>query len=212
MGQFPESAEDALIPLAWVQAAIHRELDEGEPIIVSCDVARFGADKTVLGIRRGGVFRFTDIRGQSSITEVAGLVTNRLKNGGSVRYLNRWAHDDEVGVGAGAVDMLREDGFSVRGLNAGSGARDSGRFVNARAEWYWELREMFEAGEIDLPDDPALVTELVSMKYRIVRDGKIKVESKDDLKARLGRSPDRADCVMLAFAEKVRSAAGPLVI
>ncbi len=56
-----------------------------------------------------------------------------------------------------------------------------------------------EAGEIALPRDEMLFDELVATRWRPTSDGRVQIEGKDDLKARLGRSPDRADAVAMAF-------------
>jgi hypothetical protein len=72
------------------------------------------------------------------------------------RDLQEWVsvNLDEVGAGGGVLDRLLEQGTDVTGLNAGSAPNDTERFVNAKAEWFWTVREIFENGEIDIdPDD-----------------------------------------------------------
>ena len=59
---------------------------------------------------------------------------------------------------------------------------------------------MFMNGQVDI-DDEELAQELSSIKYKFTRRGKIQIESKEELKKRLGKSPDKADCMMLAYAE-----------
>ena len=204
LAEFPGQASDGLIALAWAQAAANHEEQPGSPSIVACDVARFGADRTVLALRQGNRIRWLGVYAQTAITEVTGRIVQALRdNPGST------AHVDEVGVGAGVVDSLREQGLPVVGLNAGSAAVDGARFVNARAEWWWHLRGLLEQGVLDLPDDPALITELTALKYRIDSKGRIQIESKEEMKARGLRSPDLADTVMLAFARS-RVLEGPL--
>jgi hypothetical protein len=204
LAEFPDSREDGLIPLHAAQQCVDQTLEASTPIIVSCDVARFGADRTVIGLRQGPCFRLLAVRAQSSITEVTGLVANAVREHGGV------AHVDEVGVGAGVVDALREQKVPVVGLNAGSGAQDGKRFVNARAEWWWTIRTLLMSGAVDLPDDPGLVSELVAMRYGYDSRGRILVESKDDMRKRGLRSPDKGDCLMLAYASNVRVYEGSL--
>ena len=75
------------------------------------------------------------------------------------------------------------------------------RFVNARAEDYGTLRELFEQGEIDIdPDDDKLAAQLGSIKWTVDSRGRIKIESKDDTRKRGLPSPDRADAMAIAFA------------
>jgi phage terminase large subunit len=206
LGLFPETAEDALFPLSWVQQAVDRDLKDTdpEPLIVSCDVARYGADKTVIGLRRGPVYRRLGSYPQTAITEVSGRIVQALRE-----HRGATANVDEVGVGAGVVDSLIEQKVKVRGLNAGSGAHEKDRFVNARAEWYWGLREAFEDGLIDIADDPDLISELCSLKYRVDSRGRIAIESKDDARKRGVKSPDNADCLMMAFARIAKLAVLP---
>ena len=97
-------------------------------------------------------------------------------------------------------DRLGELRYNVEGVHFGGGAKDSKRFKNKRAELFWNLRERMERGEISLPDDEELVADLSALRYVFTQDGRIQLESKDDVRKRLGRSPDRADAVALAFA------------
>ncbi len=111
---------------------------------------------------------------------------------------------DEIGIGSGIVDRLRELGFTVKGFNGGSspkgGVRRAARFLNRRAQTFWELRQKLEAGEIALPEDEKLTDELCAIQWKITSAGKIQIEPKDELRGRLGRSPDRADAVAMAFS------------
>jgi hypothetical protein len=112
---------------------------------------------------------------------------------------------DSGGVGASAFDISRGLGLRVVGINfgAGSDARDktgSFGFMNLRAEMYWRFREALapEAEEpIALPPDGELEADLAAPKWTMRLSG-VQVESKDDIKKRIGRSPDRADAVVLA--------------
>ncbi|MFH0982170.1 MAG: hypothetical protein V2A79_11585 [Planctomycetota bacterium] len=201
LGEFPEQSQDALFGLGAVQAAVVREASEDGPVIVSCDVARFGQDRTVIGLRRGNTYRELLTIASSSLTEVTGHVVRAvLEHGGT-------AHVDEVGVGAGVVDSLREQGVKVVGLNAGSAPRDHNRFVNARAEWFWTLRERM--GELSIPGGE-LVAELVALRWQVDSRGRVQVESKEDMRRRGLRSPDKADALMLAFASSSRVYEGSL--
>lgn len=67
------------------------------------------------------------------------------------------------------------------------------------AEAYWEFRDRLETGKVALPPEEALFDELVAIRWSTTAKGKVKIESKGDLKGRLGRSPDRADAVSMTF-------------
>jgi hypothetical protein len=114
---------------------------------------------------------------------------------------------DVPGVGGGVVDRLAELDLPVVPYNGGEAPIDKERFVNARAEDYWTLRERFEQGEIDIdPDDDKLAAQLGSIKWGIDSRGRIKIESKDDMRKRGLPSPDRADALAIAFAGKANAA------
>ena len=110
---------------------------------------------------------------------------------------------DEIGMGAGVVDRLRELGHPVRGINVANRARQDEIFVNLRAEGYWTLADRFRAGTISIPYDNQLISQLATLRYDFDSRGRIKIESKDDIRKRGLPSPDRADALMLAFLEPV---------
>lgn len=198
LGEFPQSATDALIPLAWVEAAQRRWETEpaGEPVVLAGDIARFGSDESVAILRRGRRAELLWTTTQEDTMQTAGRFTASMrKHEPAVTVV------DEIGVGAGVVDRLREVGAGrVVGLNSGAAPRDGEQFANARAEWWWGLRELFEAGEIAIPPDDELAAQLTSLKYKFTSAGKVLIESKDDMRKRGLASPDRADTLMLAFA------------
>jgi hypothetical protein len=107
---------------------------------------------------------------------------------------------DAVGIGAGVYDRLREQNAPAIEMQSGAAASNSERFANARAEWWWGLRERFEAGDIDIEDDDDLTAQLASIKYKTNSRGQVLIESKDEMKKRGLSSPDRGDALMLAFA------------
>src|SRR5205823_12687154 len=197
LGEFPDHSDDSLIPLSWVERARERTLPvEGEAEL-GVDVARRGSSETVIVLRRGGVARCVHARVGDDTMRTTGEVIRVLR-----AHLAVMAKVDDVGVGGGVVDRLREQKQPAVGLNGGRRPRDPQRFVNARAEWYWELRGRFEHGEVDIdPDDEVLAEQLCSIRYDVDSRGKIQIESKDEMRARGMASPDRADALALAFAE-----------
>lgn len=194
-GQFPEAGDDTLIPLSWVEDAQRRELDSSAPPELAVDVARYGSDETVMYERRGPILRPVETWQHASTVKTARKVETYAR---SIRAAT--IRVDGVGVGGGVVDQLIAWGLPAVDLQAGSAPMDGERFVNARAEWYWGLRERFESGDIDIHDDDVLAGQLSAIKYSHDARGRIKIESKDDMKDRGMPSPDRADTVMMAFA------------
>lgn len=178
------------------------ETPEGEPLVLGVDVARFGDDRTVLAPRKGAkVLPLMVYRHQDTMeTAGAALVKAREMGGASI-------HVDVIGVGAGVVDRLHELDADVTGVNVAEAASDPEHFANRRSELWWGLRERLKPDAPDpiaLPPDDELLAELAGIKYKITSRGQIAVESKEDMKRRLGYSPDKADAVVLAFATPVR--------
>lgn len=195
LGEFPEASVDALIPWDMIRAAQARTLPPAAPTVLGVDVARYGSDSTVIYLRQGPVVRLSARIASGSTTDTAGRVA------ALVRITGAAAHVDGVGVGGGVVDMLQAAGIDAHDMQAGASPADSQRFVNARAEWFWRLRQVFESGQIDLdPADEQLAAELASLRFMFDPRGRIRIESKDDMRARGLSSPDRADALMLAFA------------
>ncbi len=208
LGDFPDEGEEGLIRRSCLEVAVETyerrefrlETTEAVPI-VAVDPARYGPDYTVLAVRRGPVLQEIVAWGQTSTMETVGRLREELLRVGVSPGGSGYVIVDEVGLGAGLLDRLREVGYRYQAypFNGGRRAQDQSRFLNARAESYWHLRQALEAGGIALPRDEQLFDELVATKWRPTSDGRVQIESKDDLKARLGRSPDRADAVAMAY-------------
>jgi hypothetical protein len=105
------------------------------------------------------------------------------------------------------VDRLAELELPVMPYNGGEAPIDKERFVNARAEDSWTSRELFEQNEVDIdPDDDKLAAQLGSIKWGIDSRGRIKIESKDDMRKRGLPSPDRADTAAMIFSGRANAA------
>ncbi|MGI5223517.1 hypothetical protein [Actinoallomurus sp. CA-142502] len=199
LGDFPEIGDDTLISPRWIEAAQARALDPGPHSVLSVDVARFGSDRTILALARGPVVRIVGDHAKLRTTETTGhvIATKREHDVDELRV-------DGVGVGAGVVDELLGVGHDVVDMQSGAAAINSEKFANARAEWWWGLRQRFEAGDIDIAaDDDELAAQLGTVKFKYTARGQVLIESKDDMRKRGLPSPDRADAVMLAKAHVV---------
>ena len=106
---------------------------------------------------------------------------------------------DEVGIGAGVVDRLKEQGYRIQGINVGSAALDNEHYANLRAEGYWNPRQLLVEGAIMLPEDSDLSGQLAALRYSFNSQGKALIESKEEMRRRGVPSPDKADALMLAF-------------
>jgi len=107
---------------------------------------------------------------------------------------------DVIGVGAGVVDRLREIGLPIFGVNVGETSSEPDRYMRLRDELWWKAREWFMARDCKIPNDQALISDLVGPTYKPLSSGKLQIESKDDMKKRGIKSPDVADAFCLTFA------------
>lgn len=195
LGEFPDADDDALIPLRWVEAAMERSLPAIGRRRMAADVARFGGDSTVIGCRVGPVLTHMEVVRGSDTMDVAGRIAAQ-----AYAFQPETIAVDSIGIGAGVVDRLVELQIEgVEGVNVALPAWDTERFANRRAELYWGLRELLRTGGITLPRDADLCRELTSIRYRHTSQGKIQIESKEEMKRRGLPSPDRADMVALLF-------------
>lgn len=213
LGEFPDDAEESLVRREWLDAAADRweELavrEAGDTFRLALDVARMGADSSVLAVASGGLlvgFRIWRKRDtMESVRRVERAIEDFLamdEDGECSRTLKELTID-EIGIGAGVVDRLREKGHHVTAFNAARSASDDGRdrFQNLRAESFWHLRTLLERGAIALPRDEALFEELLATTWAPNGQGRTVIAPKELIKSTLGRSPDRADAVAMVFA------------
>ena len=200
LGRFPDNLEDAIVPRSLLMEAMVREIPAAGPAVLACDVARFGADRTVVYRRQGGQCRMIwNVQGRDT-QQVAGRLKALAEDDPDVDTVIV----DDTGVGGGVTDRLNEEtvrGGAVRvaAFNGGERARRPDRYVNAIAEAWMEMSQAFRDGIMDIDDNPALVAQLSSRRYIIQGDRRIKLESKDDFKKRARSSPDDADALAMTF-------------
>lgn len=198
LGQFPLDAEDVLISLYLAEKAAARSqtavIDEDAPVDIGVDVARFGDDATVIQVVQGKVAFAPERHYKRDTMEVAGLVVEAIR-----AFNPRRVNVDDIGVGGGVVDRLLELGYGeiVSGVNVAEAALDDERFMNKRAEGWWMLADWLRKGGA-IPNDRGIIASLTAPKYTYSSKGQIKLEVKEKTKARLLRSPDEGDALMLA--------------
>jgi hypothetical protein len=135
-------------------------------------------------------------------SEFAGWVKQEVQGLGG----NAWVFIDEIGVGAGVLDNARRMGLNARGFAASKRSHQPRRFSNIRAECWWKVREKLQKGELSLPDDHLLTGDLTTARYAFDELGRIQLEDKDEMRKRLGRSPDSGDALAMTFASVALSA------
>ena len=193
---FKLSAVEAAAQRDGLDGDEHRAGAAGGEAVLAVDVARFGSDRSVILRRRGDIVEDIQTFHQMDTMQLVRWIKAAIRESNPA-----YVCVDEIGVGAGVVDRLREEGHPVRGINVAKRAHQSGLFANLRAEGYWRLRELFSAGRIRIPPDNQLMGELAAMRYGYDRQNRILVESKDSMRDRKLPSPDKADALMLAFLD-----------
>jgi hypothetical protein len=193
-------AVDLVIDPEWVRNSKARQLYMVHPIkkIVTIDVARYGDDKTVFyAIESSQDELFRTIAKEShekkSTMEIVGRAVLFAQKHGIKAFAV-----DEIGVGAGVVDRLKELGHQVIAVNSSEKSNDPEKYYNTRAEIYAKGAELFQDNKVSvLADDIELQEQLSWAKYKVIKsNGLIQIEAKDDIKERYGRSPDNADAFL----------------
>lgn len=233
-GDFDVGLQDdahQVIPTSWIEMAFERYRQQIDLFragtakmppqeSIGVDVARGGnmggangekasknTDEMVISPRHGDFFTELLIHKGVDINngaKAAGLIVAERKDESVV-------HLDIVGVGTSPYDFLTLNNIqtvAVNGSSAPHGTTANGllKFFNRRAELYWRMREALDPGSdraIALPPDPQLIADLAAPRWWLGKSG-IQIESKDDIRKRLGRSPDRGDAVVNALISTPR--------
>lgn len=215
-GNFDASVRDddyQLLPTAWILAAQERwRKSGGRPpagtrmTAIAADIAQGGGDQTVLAPRYDYWYAPLVVVDGSETpmgSDVAGLIVKHRRDGASIIC------DVGGGYAGGTLQVLKDNGFDAIGFNgaaAGPGrTNDAAKlsFGNKRALAYWRFREALDPDQpggspVALPDDPALRADLAASHWKMTTRG-ILIESKEDIKKRIGRSPDRGDAVVMCW-------------
>jgi phage terminase large subunit len=194
LGEFPSAASNALVPLAWLEAAQRAPLGPGNDIVIGIDVAGPGKDVTAAVACCGGAIlasqTWTESDARGSVLAFCRQFDARL----------RIVYVDSAGLGYFFTEHIRDHGYRTQGINVGSAAEDREPFVNLKAERFWHLRERFQRGEVSgLTDE--MLAELATITWLIDPHGRTVIEGKAEVKSALGHSPDLAEALMIAIGE-----------
>lgn len=201
LGQFPPGSINALLSVEDVEKAMNQhpriETYDWAQKRLGIDVARFGNDRTVIFPRQGKVAFIPDVmrheRNSAVSVNIASRVMAKKHDWGSEMEF----FDDSVGWAHGAVDVMRAAGHSPYAINFGAPSPDP-RYFNMRSYMWMKTADWVKEGG-SLPDMGELVGELTQPTY-FFQNGKMRIEEKDQIKKRLGKSPDLADALCLTFA------------
>jgi hypothetical protein len=215
LGQFPPTSINQLLGIEEVEAAMSRKITAGSfswaQKRLGIDVARFGDDRTVLFPRQGlCAFKPVVMRHNPSVDHPAVDIANRVMMAKNNWGQEREYFDDTVGWAHGAIDICRASGLNSLGINFASTKTNDPRYYNVRAELWMNMADWIRRGG-KLPRISELIRELTAPTYTYV-NGKFLLERKDQIKERIGVSPDLADGLALTFAEPDQPAADSVEI
>jgi phage terminase large subunit len=196
-GRFPPSSINALLGPDEVREAMGRRYESHQysfaSVILGVDVARQGDDRSCIVARQGlYVAPPVVLRIQDSLAGASRVAMEQDKWQADAVHI-----DATGGYGVGWIDALRGMRRQAREVQF-AGKPTDGRFLNKRAEMYWDMAQWVRDGGW-LPNVPELVGELCTPTYSY-RGDKFQLEGKDEIKERLGRSPDIADALACTFA------------
>lgn len=213
LGEFPTQDPHAVVRIEDVTRCrlldTPRDPTELLPVELGVDVGG-GGDLTVIRERRGPVAGRQWTSNSDRPEELAPLVVRAILDTGATRV-----KIDSIGIGWGLIGELRnraarlEHAAEVVAVNVAEKASDPTKYYNLRSEIWWHARERSAARVWDLgsmAEADQTVAELVEPRWTLDGAGRIRVESKDDIRARAhGRSPDHADALLLAFHQQAHS-------
>ncbi len=197
---FQSPTSDPIISPALVAKAINESYRARQgALIIGCDPAEFGDDRTAIVFRQGRVVWRIEAYEKQEPMEVAARLA---------RYYAEFRPDalfvDRIGIGAGIVSRLRELNVPVIGINSGEKAHEPDLYYNQRAEMWYRMQAWFGDTPCRIPNDLALSADLCgpAIKYNSMNNLRM-VESKESMKKRGIRSPDLADALALTFSAVV---------
>lgn len=204
LGAYETIGDTQFIPASIVEAAMRAEARATvfDEVTMGIDVARYGNDETVIAVRRGRDARsepWLFFRGLDTM-EVAARVAGEMDRLGPDACFV-----DVGGIGAGVVDRLRQLGRDIIAVDS-SRASDglaSIKAANKRAEMWGRMRDWLLQGQVAIPNDIKLESQMTSVQYKHDTNNAVLLEKKEDIRKRLLPSPDRADALALTFAYSV---------
>lgn len=205
---FIASDFDSFIKPELVLRARKERIEPHGPLILGVDPAGRGADKTAIAFRRGhSIFRIDRRHGLDTM-QVTGWVAALIREHSPARV-----NIDVGGLGIGIYDRLIEQGYPTAQVNAvnfggkpieppplDETGKPGGGPANRRAELWLNMKNALE-GRFAIPDSDSLQGDLISVGYRYSSDGKLLLESKEDMRKRGVPSPDEGDAAALCFTE-----------
>lgn len=200
-GEFPRQGDTQFIGRGDIDIASRREMseDNGAPLIIGVDPARFGNDNAVIAFRQGNDARSIQwqVYPKLDLAELARKVAAAID-----RYKPDAVAIEGDGVGGGLVDILKDNGYRVIEVKAGGSADDKAQYNNRRTELWGKMRDWIGTRGC-IPDTRELIDDLAAPEYEFSLGGQIKLEPKAKIKKRGLASTDRADALATTFAVNI---------
>lgn len=198
MGQFPRHASDTLISIDAIEATFgaDRELINQDDEVMGLDVARFGEDTSPFVYRRGNFAKVMEVVHGNDTMQLAGKGARYLRANPKLRLFI----DITGGLGAGVYDRLKEQpdiADRVYGVNVAGKPRDEADYINIRVESWCNVRDWLRDAVMEKHEG---FYQLASPKYKVASNGKLQLESKEDMKKRGVASPDVGDALALTLS------------
>lgn len=209
----------SLIKYQWLKDMIKEELFVptdafGQPHrtlqMMGVDAAREGKDRSIWAMSNGWCsYGYQEVNGNDNV-QLAQKTLDFMQQF-SVGTDNVFV--DTIGLGAGVLDVLKHNGHPVQSYKSSekpfhrTDKITTYKFANRRAESYWILRELIREGQYWIVRHPDLVKELTNINWFRKDDGRIYIESKIDIRKRLGYSPDYSDAVAMSITPLVMARA-----
>ncbi|MCW1887698.1 hypothetical protein OKA04_23375 [Luteolibacter flavescens] len=205
LAEFTEGGEFLIITPLALRAALDlqtRSPHRGETVAF-CDFAR-GRDENVLAIRRGNDVRIIDAWREKDGVQAVRRFIRLLKQEDprndftSVPSGSVWGDAD--GLGGPMIDIFKDEGFPINEFHGGQSALDPVNYANLITEVWLQGVRKIERGNLHLGElDPDTFRQLTTRYLNYAKNGKKKVESKEDMAKRGVKSPDRADALLGAI-------------
>jgi hypothetical protein len=202
LGKFPRFGAMQFISTEDVDKAMLIEIPYEAwclvPIVLGCDIARYGDDQSCIAVRQGRKLHEIRKFRELNTMQMAAQIVACMKDYGGVAA----TFVDGVGVGAGVVDRLQMLGHAVIEVNGGATAFDEVTFFNKTSEMWSRMRDWIKGA--DLPkDDSSMRLALIGREYLYDDRERMRMERKRDMKRRGLASPDEADALCHTFAEEL---------
>lgn len=198
LGRFPAASSDTLFSPQMIQESMQRPIAPQGRRFAALDVAREGGDRTIYALRAGDAI--------ATLCEIPpGPFPRQAECILGLLYRDRpeTLTVECAGLGIGLYDLLYQRAtcpvLQFQPAGKPFAPQDRQRYLNRRAQAYGKLAEAMREGRVSLPDDPELRADLAAIRYRTTPDLQMQILDKESIKARTGRSPDRADAIAILW-------------